>query len=176
MGQVWEAHDCSLNRPAAVKKMTLKGAGDEKRKEKFLKEARTLASMQHPNIVDIYEIIDVPSGTYMVFEMLKGKTLQQILAERKRMTQFQTHKILNGVCDALIWAHEQGIVHRDLKPANIMVTVDGQIKVMDFGIARAVGDVTDAQVRAQSPSTGDRATFVSQTSTIWWVFCANNPI
>ncbi|MBI5243670.1 MAG: protein kinase [Elusimicrobia bacterium] len=140
MGEVWEAKDISLDRIVAVKKMVIAGNFEAKAREMYLKEARTLAALHHPNIVDIYEVIDLPSGLYLVFELLAGKTVQQILAESKRIRLAQAKEILKPVCDALEFAHASSVVHRDLKPSNIMVTEQGYIKVMDFGIARRIQD------------------------------------
>jgi len=135
-GQVWEAEDKTLGRRIAIKQIAV----NEDVPQMHLKEARTLASMQHPNIVDIYEVLEVPEGVFLVFELLQGKTVQQILAERKRLSPFEVRSILGAVCSALATAHANRIVHRDLKPANIMVTDEGHVKIMDFGIARALED------------------------------------
>ncbi|MFA6029475.1 MAG: protein kinase [Elusimicrobiota bacterium] len=140
MGQVWEAQDQSLDRIVAVKKMSIGGEFEGKARELYLKEARTLAALHHPNIVDIYEILDLPNGLYLVFELLTGKTVQQMLAEQKRLPFKQSREILRPVCEALDFAHGRAVVHRDLKPSNIMVTEQGFVKVMDFGIARSIGE------------------------------------
>jgi len=152
MGQVWEAQDTVLGRRVAVKKMTFEPneAGATAR-DFCLKEARTLASLHHPAIVEIYEILDEPGGLYLVFELLRGKTVQHRVAEQKRIPFAQARDILKTVCEALEFAHGQGIVHRDLKPANIMVTEQGFIKVMDFGIARRLGDKVTAVAVPASP-------------------------
>ncbi|MBI5244341.1 MAG: protein kinase [Elusimicrobia bacterium] len=139
MGQVWEAEDSVLGRTVAVKKLNFEeGEIGAKARELCVKEARTLAALHHPNIVDIFEIIDDPGGLYLVFEFLSGKTVQQMLAERQRLPFKQAREILRPVCEALEFAHGRSIVHRDMKPANIMVAEQGFIKVMDFGIARSL--------------------------------------
>lgn len=153
MGQVWEALDRTLDRPVAIKKVSpeLVSAGQESR-ENCLREARTLASVHHPNIVDIYEVLDLPNGVYLVFELLSGKTVHQMLVEGKRLPLPQVKRTLAGVCSALEYAHGRGIVHRDLKPANIMVGDQGHVKVMDFGIARRSHERTAAAVPSAAPS------------------------
>ncbi|MFA6029476.1 MAG: protein kinase [Elusimicrobiota bacterium] len=138
MGQVWEARDTSLERRVAVKRLSESASFSADARAAALREARTLAALKHPHIVDIYEILDRPEGLYLVFELLTGRTVQQILAERRRIPPGETRRILEGVCDALAFAHAKGIVHRDLKPSNIMVGERGHVKVMDFGIARQI--------------------------------------
>lgn len=137
MAVVWEAKDTTLDRLVAVKKMSsdLGRQGDEAR-VLFVKEAQTVAALQHPDIVEIYEIIDEPTGLYIVFELVQGKTLHQILQEKKKLDLAEVVGLLKPVCRALEFAHGKGVVHRDLKPGNIMVNAQGQAKVMDFGIAR----------------------------------------
>ncbi|MEK9145316.1 MAG: protein kinase [Elusimicrobiota bacterium] len=156
MGQVWEAQDHSLGRVVAVKKMTFGSSEQEAlARELYIKEARTLASLHHPNIVDIYEIMDQSSGLYLVFELLSGKKVQHLLAERKRLSLAQARDILKPVCEALDFAHGRGIVHRDLKPSNIMVTDQGYVKVMDFGIARRMEEPVAASVPANGAGVFD---------------------
>jgi serine/threonine protein kinase len=140
MGQIWEAKDHSLGRLVALKQMNFNGSQIENAREMYLKEAQTLAQVHHPNIVDIYEIVDQPSGLYLVCELLEGKTLEQMILERKRLSITDSKKILKPVCEALEFAHKNGIIHRDLKPSNVMYTDKGFVKVMDFGIARKTGD------------------------------------
>ena len=158
MAQVWEARDLSLGRLAAVKKVHLpEGSRAQSRRALALQEARTLASLRHPNIVDIYEVLELPAGLFLVFEFLHGKTLQQILAEERRLPWPRLKEILQPVCAALEFAHARGFVHRDLKPSNVMVTADGRVKVMDFGIARMVceGDSpVEAVAGADGPNPG----------------------
>jgi tetratricopeptide (TPR) repeat protein len=136
MGEVWESKDESLGRAVALKKMAVAGEFSSEARELCLREARTSAALHHPKIVDIYEILDLPSGLYLVFELLSGKTVQQLLAEQKRLSPADVRSILLPVCEALSFAHGLGVVHRDVKPSNIMVSETGIVKVMDFGIAR----------------------------------------
>lgn len=139
MAMVWEGYDRSARRAAAVKKIIIpEGPRAESRRQLALQEARTLVTLRHPNVVNIIEVLDLPTGLYLVFEFLSGKTLQQILAERRRLPWVELKAVLRPVCAALDFAHARGFVHRDLKPSNIMVGRDGTVKVMDFGIARAL--------------------------------------
>ena len=148
MGVVYEAIDRNLERRVAVKK--LRDGGDSPEKlEGLIKEAKTVAALHHPNIVDIYSVVSQGGEAYIVFEFIEGKTVLELLNERERLTLAETRGILDPVCKALEFAHGHGIIHRDLKPANVMLTTLGQVKVMDFGIAR--------HIQAQdlsSPSTG----------------------
>jgi serine/threonine protein kinase len=136
MGVVYEAIDTNLDRKVAVKRMRDNIKDGPADHERFIKEAKTVASLHHPNIVDIHAVVSQGGQTYLVFEFVEGKTVEELLDEHKRLGLAQTKAILDPVCRALEFAHERGIVHRDLKPGNVMITTLGQVKVMDFGIAR----------------------------------------
>jgi tetratricopeptide (TPR) repeat protein len=155
MGQVWEAQDVSLGRVVAIKRMTddLDALG-EKGREYYMMEARTVAALHHPHIIGIYEILDLPVGLFLVFEMARGKTVQHLLAEKHNLPLSEAVSILRPVCEALEFAHARGVVHRDLKPANIMLTDQGFVKVMDFGIARKVNTTVDTAGAGESGETG----------------------
>lgn len=144
MGQVWRAYDTILGRPVAIKQMVAihDGVDRDALYKLYQKEARTLANLRHPGIVDIYEVLEDKDAIYLVFEWVEGKTVHQILAEEHKLPLHRTVSILEPVCRALAFAHQQGVVHRDLKPANIMVTREGIVKLMDFGIARASGEAS----------------------------------
>lgn len=148
MGQIWEAVDTTLERLVAVKEMSPELAKDPALRVLYLQEARTIATLRHPNIVEIYEILDLPPQLYLVFEWVSGKTVAQVLIEKKRLPLDAVKAVLAPVCEALAFAHERGVVHRDLKPANVMVSADGHVKLMDFGIARALGDAAATAVSA----------------------------
>ncbi|MFH1726304.1 MAG: protein kinase [Elusimicrobiota bacterium] len=155
-GQLWEARDWSLDRSAAVKKMTLEGAPQEVEARKlFMKAARTLAAVHHPNIMDIYEVLDLPSGIYFVFEMLPGKTLREIMDAAKRLQPAGVRKVLAPVCAALECAHAYGIVHRELRPSNIVVSDQGHVKVMGFTVARASASVQGPGPAGSQTAGGD---------------------
>lgn len=142
MGDVYEALDHSLGRPVAIKKMSARLADmAPQAREMLLREAKTVAQLHHPGVVDIYEILQDDGDLYLVFELLKGKTALHLLAEAGgRLPLEQVVELLRPVCQALEFAHGRGILHRDLKPGNIMLTEQGHVKLMDFGIARSLAD------------------------------------
>ncbi|RLG55269.1 MAG: hypothetical protein DRN88_05875, partial [Candidatus Hydrothermarchaeota archaeon] len=140
MGIVYEAMDHRLKRKVAIKKMREEIKAKPKERERFLKEARTVAKLHHPNIVDIYDVIEEEGEIYLVFEFVQGKTLEDIIGDRGKVSWEKSRDIAVAVCDALEYAHKQRVIHRDLKPSNIMLTDAGHVKVMDFGIAREAKD------------------------------------
>ncbi len=137
MGEVYRARDTKLDRQVAVKVLPSEVAGDEERRRRFEAEARSASALNHPNIVTVYDIGSADSTIYVAMELVEGKTLRElILAE-----PLQTRKLLEiavQVADGLAKAHEAGIVHRDLKPENLMVSKDGYVKILDFGLAKLV--------------------------------------
>jgi tetratricopeptide (TPR) repeat protein len=168
MGEVWEAVDQSLGRVVAIKNMSAElGALGAQGREFYLKEARTVAALHHPNIIGIYAVLDLPQGLFLVFEFAKGKTVQHVLAEARRIPLAQCAALLKPVCDALDFAHARGVVHRDLKPANIMVTEQGFVKVMDFGIARRIDETVAAPGAAPAaPKRDARGIMMDHTQTV----------
>ena len=151
MGDVYEAKDLALERPVAIKRISDQLADmAPKARSMLIQEAKMVASLHHPAIVDIYEILEDGKDVYLVFEYVKGRTAHQLLADRGRLPPQRVADILRPICKALDFAHGHGLVHRDLKPANIMVTDDGYVKLMDFGIARSLLD--GAQNAASAPA------------------------
>lgn len=138
MGVVYEAQDLLLGRPVAIKKMREEIAQDPREKERFIKEARIVASLDHHNIVRIHSVLERPDGLYLIFEYVPGDGLDRILDRQKRLSFADAMNFLRPMGHALDYAHRRGIVHRDLKPSNVMVSREGVVKVMDFGIARRV--------------------------------------
>ena len=136
MGVVYEAFDKALQRKVAVKIMRPETLQEPRSRERFLEEARMVAALHHPAIVDIHAIVEDSDGLCLVFEHIEGRTLEDILNERKRLTLAEARSLLKPVCQALEYAHRHGVVHRDLKPGNIMITTTGQAMIMDFGISR----------------------------------------
>jgi len=136
MGIVFEAVDKGLQRKVAVKVLRDELSRDHRDRERFLEEARTVAALHHANIVDIHTIVEDLAGVYLIFEFIEGRNLHDVLAERCRLTVKESKMVLRQVCHGLDYAHHHGVVHRDLKPGNIMVTHEGEVKVMDFGISR----------------------------------------
>ncbi len=140
MGVVYEAYDESLQRQVAVKKLRDDISSDPSDRESLLEEARTVASLRHPNIIEIYSLIEHRGGLYLVFEYVDGLTLDKVMDPRRRLYPQEALCYLRQIASALDYAHSKGVVHQDLKPSNIMVA-DGIVKIMDFGIARRVDDL-----------------------------------
>ena len=140
MGVVYEAQDRSLERRVAVKKMRDEIRIDPHERRRFVNEAKLVAQLHHPNIVDIYAIIEEGQEVYLVFEFVSGRTLHDQLKSEGPMSLEVARGVLHSVSEAVEHAHAAQIVHRDLKPSNIMITDDGRIKVMDFGVARQAKD------------------------------------
>jgi serine/threonine-protein kinase len=137
MGVVYLGHDTRLDRPVAIKVLPEDLAGDPDRLARFEREARTLASLTHPNIAGIYGVEEAGGRRYLVLEYVEGETLDARLA-RGQVTVDEALDIAGRIALALEAAHDKGIVHRDLKPANVIVTAHGDVKVLDFGLARSV--------------------------------------
>jgi eukaryotic-like serine/threonine-protein kinase len=144
MGAVYRARDTKLNRDVALKVVLPEVANDPERLARFRREAQTLAALNHPHIAHIYglegqEGQEGREGTYaLVMELVEGEDLSQRIA-RGPIPLDEALAIAGQIADALEAAHDQGIIHRDLKPANIKVREDGTIKILDFGLAKAVG-------------------------------------
>lgn len=148
MAEVWRARDLRLDRMVAVKRLRVDLATDSTFQARFQREAQSAAGLNHPNIVSVYdtgEKVDPATGIsvpYIVMELVEGHTLRDILRQGRTIQPEKAFEYSIGVLDALSYSHKHDIVHRDIKPANVMITPAGQIKVMDFGIARAVSDTS----------------------------------
>lgn len=149
MAEVDLAFDARLNRMVAVKRLRTDLARDTVFQQRFRREAQSAASLNHPNIVAVYdtgeEPTKMPDGStvsvpYIVMEYVEGHTVKDLLADGTAVPIDEAVEIANGVLSALAYAHNAKLVHRDIKPGNIMLTPDGKVKVMDFGIARALSD------------------------------------
>jgi Tol biopolymer transport system component len=154
MGEVYRATDTKLGRDVAIKILPSEVAGDSERLARFQREAHLLASLNHPHIAAIYGLEEAGGKPFLVLELVEGEDLQQRL-ERGAIPVEEALEIARQIAEGLEGAHEKGIVHRDLKPANVMLTPDGKVKVLDFGLAKAwEGDpVTDSSSGlSQSPT------------------------
>ncbi|WP_329219117.1 Stk1 family PASTA domain-containing Ser/Thr kinase [Streptomyces sp. NBC_01485] len=144
MAEVYLAHDTRLGRTVAVKTLRVDLARDPSFQARFRREAQSAASLNHPAIVAVYDTgedyIDGVSIPYIVMEYVDGSTLRELLHSGRKLLPERTLEMTIGILQALEYSHRAGIVHRDIKPANVMLTRNGQVKVMDFGIARAMGD------------------------------------
>jgi eukaryotic-like serine/threonine-protein kinase len=142
MGIVYLAEDEVLQRQVAYKVMPDSIHEDPKGLEYFLREARIAASLQHPNIVTIYDAGQIADEVYIAMEYIEGRSLQEILDEVSMLPLPRTLAIIRQACLGLIHAHKQNIVHRDIKPANMMITAAGAVKLMDFGLAAVLTQAT----------------------------------
>src|ERR1700742_2075237 len=146
MAEVYRARDLRLDRTVAIKTLRADLARDQTFQARFRREAQSAASLNNPSIVAVYdtgEDLDVSTGApvpFIVMEYVDGRTVRDLLIEGDRLLPERTLEITSGVLRALDYPHQAGIVHRDIKPGNVMVTRNGDIKVMDFGIARAMSD------------------------------------
>jgi serine/threonine protein kinase/Tol biopolymer transport system component len=135
MGEVYRARDTRLGREVAVKVLLPEVSGDESRRFRFEQEARSASALNHPNIVTVYDVGSVDSTIYLAMELVEGRTLREMLAEGP----LPSRKMLDvavQVAEGLSKAHEAGLVHRDLKPENLIVSKDGFVKILDFGLAK----------------------------------------
>lgn len=139
MGIVYEAVDKNLDRKVAVKKMRDEIRTDPGERQRFITEARLVAGLHHPNIVEIYSIVEDSQDVYLVFEHVAGATLADKLRDGP-MSLEGARQVLAGACAAVTHAHKNNVIHRDLKPSNIMLSDTGEAKVMDFGVARQAKD------------------------------------
>ena len=153
MGVVYRARDTKLNRDVALKVLPEAFALDPDRLARFQREAQVLASLNHPNIAHIHGLEDTDGVHALVMEMVEGPTLADRIANGP-IPLDEALPIARQVVDALEVSHEQGIVHRDLKPANIKVRDDGTVKVLDFGLAKALAPPKTGVAQVFRPATG----------------------
>jgi serine/threonine protein kinase len=145
MASVYEALDLQLHRQVAIKVLASHLSGDPVFREKFLTEARVAASLNHPNLVNIYDQGQEGSTTYLVLELVNGTTLRNVLDDFKTIDPERAIELIEAVLKGLNAAHRAGIIHRDIKPENILLSNDGRIKLSDFGLARTVDNRTEAK-------------------------------
>src|SRR5438105_11839273 len=140
MGEVFRAHDAVLGREVAIKVLHPHLAGDRGFVDRFRREARAAAILNHPSIVGVYDWGSTDNTYFMVMEFVRGTNLRAVLSEHHRLEAAQVVEVALPVLAALEHAHGHGIVHRDIKPENILIARDGVVKVADFGLARAYAD------------------------------------
>ncbi len=160
MADVFSARDLLLDRQVAVKVLFPEFATDANFVERFRREAQSAASLSHPNIVNVYDWGKYEGTYFIVMEEVQGRTLAEILTTNKQLTSKQAAEIASEVAAALGFAHENHVAHRDIKPANILIGSNGQVKVADFGIARALNAPTESNL-TQVGSVMGTATYFS---------------
>ncbi|HXA56946.1 MAG TPA: protein kinase [Candidatus Acidoferrum sp.] len=138
MGVVYKARDPLIGRMVALKTITSGLSGKPELLERFYQEARSAGALQHPNIVTIFELGKEGDTPYIAMEFLEGDSLEKIVARQDQLPLSKKIGFMSQICSALDYAHKHGVIHRDIKPGNIMLTKDGTVKVVDFGIARLV--------------------------------------
>ena len=155
MGVVWKARDSRLKRFVALKVLPPEKVADQERKHRFVQEARSASALNHPNIVTVHDIDQADGIDFIAMEFVEGKTLDELIG-RKGLKLNEALKYAIQIADALAKAHAAGIIHRDLKPGNVMVTGDGRVKVLDFGLAKLTEATSVSQVgttQTEQPTT-----------------------
>jgi serine/threonine protein kinase len=165
MGEVFRARDLKLKREVAIKILPDEFSRDSDRVGRFQREAEVLASLNHPNIAGIYDVQDAQGTRFLVLELVDGETLADRIA-RGPIPVDEALRIALQICEALEAAHEKGIIHRDLKPLNVKVTPEGKVKVLDFGLARAMETTAASPALSNSPTlvTGSMAGMIVGTA------------
>ena len=159
MGEVYQAKDRKLGRDVAIKVLPEEFAKDADRVARFQREAKLLASLNHPNIAAIHGLEESGGTNFLVLELVEGETLADQI-KRGPIPVEESLKLALQIAEALEAAHEKGVIHRDLKPANIKVTPDGKVKVLDFGLAKAFAgeQATNRELSSNSPTLSNAAT------------------
>src|SRR5262252_2387937 len=145
MGEVYRARDTKLGRDVALKILPAAFTNDPERVARFRREAQVLAALNHPHIAQIHGMEEANGTQFLVLELVDGESLDKRIA-RGRIPVDEALEIARQIAEALEAAHEKGIIHRDLKPANIALTTDGNVKVLDFGLAKAIEATSGATV------------------------------
>jgi serine/threonine protein kinase len=157
MGEVYQAKDRKLGRDVAIKVLPEEFARDTDRVARFQREAKLLASLNHPNIAAIYGLEESGGIQFLVLELVEGETLADHI-KRSPIPVEESLKLALQIAEALEAAHEKGVIHRDLKPANIKATPEGNVKVLDFGLAKAFAADREEVNLSNSPTLSDAAT------------------
>jgi serine/threonine-protein kinase len=161
MGVVFRARDTALQRDVALKLLPDRFTGDPDRLGRFQREAQILASLNHPNIAQIYGLEQSAAGSCIVMELVAGETLARRIQHGPIPVE-EALQLARQIADALESAHDRGVVHRDLKPANIIVTPEGKVKVLDFGLAKIFANDDTNSDPSQSPTT------ITEVAPILW--------
>ena len=151
MGEVYVAEDSKLNRRVALKVLTGLTASDPERRARFEREARAVAALNHPNIVTIHSVEEADGVPFLTMELVEGRLLSSLITPGGMPLDALLRTGI-GISDAIAAAHQKGITHRDLKPANVMITNDGRVKVLDFGLAKLREAELDADGVTQMPA------------------------
>src|ERR1700693_1672919 len=156
MGQVYQAQDIKLKRVVAIKRMAPRLQQDESDRRRFLREAQQASALNHPNIASIYDVIEEQGEIFLIMEYVEGTPLRAFLQGHKEFTSEEFFKVAAQGLEGLNAAHEKGILHGDIKPENLMLTREGRVKVLDFGVARrfSLGDANEVTLTAATLSTG----------------------
>src|SRR5262245_33790585 len=157
MGVVYRARDPRLDRQVAIKVLSASMAGDSRARERLRREAMAIAALDHPYICKIFEIGEDGDALFLVMEYVTGTTLHQRLSEG-RMSLPEICRVAGEIAEALQEAHARGFLHRDLKPANIMLTDQGHVKVMDFGLAQRLEEMALPDAATREIGSGARLT------------------
>ena len=157
MGEVYKARDTKLGREVAIKVLPKAFSNDEDRLLRFEREARLLASMNHPHIAAIYDLEKVDTTRFLVLELVSGETLAERIA-RGPMPVEEALPIFKQIAEALAAAHDKGIIHRDLKPDNIKITPEDMVKVLDFGLAKAIVEAPSPSIDTETPTMAQEGT------------------
>src|SRR4051812_11784252 len=153
MGVVYRAMDSVLNRPVAVKVMSDAIARQSDLRDRFLREAQAAGSLQHPNVITIFDFGEVEGHLFIAMEFVDGLDLEKLLSSRQPLTLQAKLELSIDVLNGLAYAHKRGIIHRDIKPANIRITEEGRAKIMDFGVAHlASSNMTATGMMVGTPS------------------------
>jgi eukaryotic-like serine/threonine-protein kinase len=152
MGTVYLAHDLELERQVAIKMLAPQYCDDPGLVQRFEREARMMAKLDHPNLVPVYSVGRTPKGPYIVMKLLDGVTLAEALKSRGRMSVHEVLLVTRQVAAGLQFIHDRQVVHRDVKPANIFVGPDGHVTLLDLGVARdSTSDLTRTGVLLGTP-------------------------
>src|SRR2546428_2141379 len=149
MGEVYLAEDTQLGRHVAIKLLPPETVSDEHARKRLVREARAVATLDHPNICSIYEVGEADGRSFIAMQYIEGETLDLKL-KQKPLELKDSLAIASQVADALAEAHTHGIIHRDVKPSNIIITARGQAKVMDFGLAKVTTGAIESEAKTQS--------------------------